>query len=126
MLRQSKFRLIQFTPTTVYRKESTGGSYVDGVWVDSAETLITLSLKVQPAKEADMKMLPESERSSGMVKVFCQEGPLRALQQGVNGNLADEFEWLGYRYRVVMVNQWDTTRINHFECIAKRLEVTPN
>lgn len=124
MLRQSKFRYIQFTPTTVYRKDGTGGSYVDGVWQDSATTEVTLNLKVQPVKEVDMRMLPESERSSGMVKVFCQEGPLRALQQG--SWLADEFVWQGFRYQVVMSNYWDTTRINHYEAIAKRLEVTPN
>lgn len=124
MLRQSRFRYIQFTPTTIYRKENTGGSYVDGVWQDSATTEVILNLKVQPVKEADMRMLPESERSSGMVKVFCQEGPLRALQQG--SWLADEFVWQGFRYQVVMSNFWDTTRINHYESIAKRLEVTPN
>lgn len=126
MLRQTRFRYIQFTPTTVYRNEGTGGDYVDGVWQDSATTEVILNLKVQPAKEADMKMLPESERSSGMVKVFCQEGPLRAIQQGVSGHKADQFIWQGYRYEVVMSNFWDTTRINHYESIAKRLEVTPN
>lgn len=126
MLRQTKLRYIQFTPTTVYRKENTGGSYIDGVWQDSATTEITLNLKVQPAKEADLKMLPEAERSSGMVRVFCQEGVLRTLQQGASGWDADEFDWKGFRYKVVQSNDWDTTRINHFECIAKRLEVTPN
>lgn len=124
MLRQTKLRYIQFTPTTIYRKESTGGSYVDGVWVDSAETQVTLNLKVQPAKEADLKMLPESDRSSGMVRVFCQEGVLRTLVQGSHD--ADEFIFQGYRYQVVQSNQWDTTRINHFECIARRMELTPN
>lgn len=124
MLRQSKLRYIQFTPTVVYRKDSTGGSYVDGVWVDSATQEITLNLKVQPVREADLKILPEADRSSGMVKVFCQEGALRALQQGAWD--ADEFIWNGYRYQVVQSNFWDTTRINHYECIARRMETTPN
>lgn len=122
MLRQTVLRYIQFTPVTVYRKSL--GSYVDGVWQEAAETQVTVNMKVQPIREADLKMLPESDRSSGMVRVFCQEGVLKALQQ--NANEADEFIWQGYRYQVVQSNQWDTTRINHFECIARRLEVTPN
>ena len=124
MLRQTRFRLIQFTPVTVYRKGA--GSYVDGVWQEATETTLTVNMKVQPAKEADLKMLPESDRSSGMVKVFSQDTALRTLQQGSSSYEADEFVWQGYRYQVVRVDQWDTTRINHYECIAKRLEVTPN
>ncbi|MNR17638.1 hypothetical protein D3C85_1343140 [compost metagenome] len=123
MLRQTKLRYIQFTPVTVYRKAA--GSYVDGVWQEAAETTLTVNMKVQPAKEADLKMLPEADRSSGMVKVFSQDVALKTLDQA-NATVADEFVWQGYRYQVVQVNFWDTTRINHYECIAKRLEVTPN
>lgn len=124
MLRQTKLRYIQFTPVTVYRKGA--GLYVDGVWQEAAETTLTVNIKVQPAKEADLKMLPEANRSSGMVKVFSQDVALRTLQQGSTSLEPDEFVWQGYRYQVVQVNFWDTTRINHYECIAKRLEVTPN
>lgn len=123
MLRQTKLRYIQFTPVTVYRKAA--GSYVDGVWQEATETTLTVNMKVQPAKEADLKMLPEADRSGGMVKVFSQDVALKTLDQA-SATDADEFVWQGYRYQVVQVNFWDTTRINHYECIAKRLETTPN
>lgn len=123
MLRQTKLRYIQFTPVTVYRKAV--GSYIDGVWQEATETTLTVHMKVQPAKEADLNMLPESDRSSGMVRVYTQDIALKTLDQK-NATEADEFEWQGYRYQVVRVDLWDTTRINHYECIAKRLETTPN
>lgn len=121
-----RFSLIKFLPVTVTRK-GTEGSYVNGKWVAGEDEPLERMLKIQPVRPTEVQSFPESDRNRSFVQVFCQEGDLRCLQQGVNGWEADEFTWNNYVYEIYQEEWHDPSAcIPHGRYIAVRKEVTPN
>lgn len=118
-----KFKLIKYKPIVVYRKEL--GTIVRGRPVEGAEIQVTIQMNVQPLKPSEIMLLPEAERTREWQKAFSEQ-PLRTLQEGTGGWDADEFEWLGYRYRVMKLNTWDMDILDHFEAFVAKIPVTPN
>lgn len=124
------YRLIKFTPITVYRKEQ--GMFVGGIWQDGSISTFEVKAKVQPLKDTELMLLPESERNRSWLKLHIQEDPLlthsalRCAQQGQDGWGADEIDWQGYRYEVMKDRNFDDSILDHTRVMAARKEVTPN
>lgn len=124
------YRLIKFSDLVITRPAQ--GSYINGVWVEESETTFTIKAKVQPLRLTELKIFPESERNRSWVKVFIQENQsvtlpaIRTAQQGVGGNGADEFDWQGFRYRVMQDSNYNDSCLDHSFVYAARVEVTPN
>ena len=122
------YRLIKFSTITVYRKAQ--DSYVNGVWVDGSETSFDVKAKVQPLKDTELMILPESERNRSWLKLHIQEDPslthsaLRCSQPGTNGWGPDEFVWQGYRYEVMKDRNFDDSILDHTRVMAARKEVS--
>jgi hypothetical protein len=124
------YRLIKFHDLAISRQAQ--GTYVNGDWVEGSATTFTVKAKVQPLRDTQLMLMPESDRNTSWLVVFVQEvsgltvPALRAAQQGSGGWDADEFSWQGYRYRVMKDNNHAQTNIDHTRVMCARIEVTPN
>lgn len=117
------FLLTKTVPLTVYRTSQ--GAYVDGDWVDGTTVEIERLVNIQPVKDEELMILPETDRSREWYKLYCAEDIL-ADKQGTSGQQADEFIWQGDRYKVMKVRNYAMGILNHYRAWAARLEVTPN
>jgi len=129
---QPRFLLTQKLPLTLYRRSL--GSYVDGEWVEGTTTEVDIEANIQPLKDHELMMLPESERSREWVKVYSAS-MIRTQREGFTGygvgygevNYdADEFVWQGMRFKVMKVRGYFMGILNHFRAYAARIELTPN
>lgn len=118
-----KFLLTKTVPITIYRK--TQGGYVDGDWVDGAESEITRDVNIQPVRDDELLILPESDRSREWYKLYCSED-LRVDRQGSDGYSADEFMWQGDRYKIMKVRSYAMGTLNHYRAWAARKEISAN
>lgn len=124
------YRLIKFSDIVVYRE--TQGSYVDGYWVDGTVSTFNIKAKVQPLKDTELKLFPESDRNRAWLKMYIQEiqsptiSAVRAAQQGVGGWGPDEFTWEGFRYEVMADRNYNDSIIDHTRVFCARVEVSPN
>jgi hypothetical protein len=94
------------------------GSYVSGLWVAGAKSVIQIQASIQPVTEQDLITAPEGRRISDMVKVYTSSD----LQQGADGTglQPDLIVWRGYAYEInsIAVRQMDV--ISHFKISATR------
>ena len=122
------YRLIKFSTITVYRKAQ--GSYVSGKWVEGAETTFTITAKVQPLKNTEIMILPESLRNRSWIKLYIQEADgqstpaLRCAQQGTNGWGPDYLMWQGFKYEVMKDLNYNDSTLDHTKVLAARVEVS--
>lgn len=117
------FLLTKTTPLTIYRTTAQG-SYVDGEWVEGATTEVVRNVNIQPFKDEELLLLPESDRSREWYKLYCSED-LIADKPGVpNGTVADEFVFQNYRYKVMKVRNYSMGTLDHYRASAARLEIS--
>lgn len=119
------FLLTKKIPLTVVRRIA--GSYVDGEWVEGTTTELPIECNIQPIKPYELMMFPESERSKVWMRLYTGE-TLRTQREGTGGYDADEFTWKGDRFKIMKVNDWNGGMgiLEHTECFAVRIELTPN
>lgn len=124
------YRLIKFYDLVVSRQAQ--GTYVEGDWVEGSTTTFTVKAKVQPLRDTQLMLMPESDRNMSWVVVYVQEiqsltiSALRSAQQGAGGWDADKFFWQGYWYQVMKDRNHVQTNIDHTRVMCARIEVTPN
>jgi len=114
----SKFIGFQSTgnvPFILKRPNATGGSYIDGVWVETASTDVEIIVNIQPAGYKETMILEYADRSKKKVKVYSSDVIL-SEEESENG--ADEFEWEGDTYRVMKVLNYSMGILNHTKAIA--------
>jgi hypothetical protein len=117
-----QFLLTKKIPLTIYR--TTQGSYVDGEWVEGTEVEVPLEVNIQPFRDEDLLLLPESDRSREWYKLYCAD-EIRMDKQGTSGWEADEFILDGDRYKVMKVKPYDKMGIlDHWKAHAARLEIS--
>lgn len=116
-----QFLLTKKIPITILRKSA--GSYVEGEWVPGAEVEVPREVNIQPFKDQDLLLLPESERSREWYKLYCAE-ELLTLKQGVGGHAADEFIWEGDRYKIMKVKYYKMGILDHWRATAARVELS--
>lgn len=121
----AQFSLVKKTPVDILRHAE--GSFVDGDWVEGAETTVTIQANVHPFSDYQVMMLPESDRTKSWLWLFTsdlvrqkKEGPI-----GV-GYGADRFMWQGDLYEIMKVETYVMSVVDHRECKCSRVELTPN
>ena len=102
-------------PLTLMRPDGAGGSYVDGVWVDSAYNPVEILANVQPTGYKETMLMEEADRSKKMVKVYSAS-PIYSQEENENG--ADEFEWEGDTFVVMKVLNYSMGILNHYKAIG--------
>ena len=118
-----QFLLTKKIPLTIYR--ATGqGSYVDGEWVETGTTEVIRDVNIQPLKDSELMLLPESDRTKEWYKLYCAEDLIGDKQGVPAGTVADEFVWQGYRYKVMKVRNYGMGTLDHYRAFAARLEIS--
>lgn len=102
-------------PLTLMRPDGAGGSYVDGVWADSAYNPVEILANVQPTGYKETMLMEEADRSKKMVKVYSAS-PIYSQEENENG--ADEFEWEGDTFVVMKVLNYSMGVLNHYKAIG--------
>tara|TARA_R110000744_G_C19371770_1_gene563154 strand:+ start:27528 stop:27908 length:381 start_codon:yes stop_codon:yes gene_type:complete len=121
------FTLTKKIPITFYRSAGTGG-YVDGIWQEPSQSPVVLEVNIQPLGYQETMLLPEAERSRQAWKIYCAD-EIRSDQESKllnSGWRGDEFEYQGYRYKVMKVYNYSMGILDHYKAIAQRIEITPN
>jgi hypothetical protein len=103
----------------------TQGSYVNGDWVEGTETTVPTEVNIQPLKDSEILLLPESERTKEWYKLYSAE-ELRTAKEGTGGYGADSFTWNGDNYRVMKARRYQMGTLDHWKCLAARIPLTPN
>lgn len=118
------FLLTHKIPLTIYRREE--GRYQDGEWVEGGIVEISIMGNIQPAKDHELLMFPESDRSKAWFKIYTAE-LLRTQKEGQDGYDADELSWKGERYKVMKVQNWleGMGILEHCRAMIVRVELTP-
>lgn len=123
MATRPTFRSTGFVMLDVYRASE--GSYVDGEWQEGDTTVVVCKCNIQPLKPSETLAMPESERTRDWLKIYS-DVELRKSQEGDDGWGADEFEWQGYRYRIMKVSSYHMGVLDHHKALAARIPITPN
>lgn len=100
---------------TLSRPSGSGGSYVEGIWVETSGTPVDIVANVQPTGYKETMLLDEADRSKKALKVYSPD-PIYGEEEGENG--ADEFEWEGDTFRVMKVLNYSMGLLNHYKAIA--------
>lgn len=119
----AQFSLVKKTPVTIIRQ--TQGSFVDGDWVEGTETSVDILANVHPFTDYQVSILPESDRTKSWVWLFTSS-LVQQKKEGVGGNGADRFEWLGDTYEVMKTQRYVMTVQDHVEAKCCRVELSPN
>lgn len=100
---------------TLSRPSGTGGSYVNGVWVETANEPVDIQANVQPTGYKETLIIEEADRSKKALKVYSPD-PIYSEEENENG--ADEFEWEGDTFKVMKVLSYSMGILNHYKAIA--------
>lgn len=97
------------------RPSGTGGSYVNGIWVETPSDEVEILANVQPTGYKETVLMEEADRSKKMVKVYSAS-PIYSQEENENG--ADEFEWEGDTFVVMKVLNYSMGVLNHTKAIG--------
>lgn len=117
----AQFSLVKKTPVTILRHAL--GSYVDGEWVEGAETSVPIMANVHPFTDYQVSIMSESDRTKSWVWMFTAD-VVRQKKEGAYG--ADRFMWQGDLYEVMKVQTYVMTVQDHHEAKCARVELSPN
>lgn len=120
---QPRFLLTKTVPIKILRRVA--GSYINGRWVEGTTTEVPIDVNIQPIKDSELLLMPESDRSREWYKGYTAS-LVRTQKEGTGGYDADEFDWQGNRYKIMKVRSYAMGTLNHFRFIAARIELTPN
>jgi hypothetical protein len=120
---QPNFLLTKKIPLTIIRRVA--GSYVNGDWVEGTTSNVAIEVNIQPARDHELMIFPESERSKEWYKLYSAS-EIRTQLEGTGGNDADEFIFEGKRFKVMKARHYGMGILNHHRALAVRIEVTPN
>lgn len=100
------------------------GSYVSGVFVPGARTVITILASIQPITAQDMITAPEGRRITDIVKIYS-DTYLQESDTGTNIQ-PDLVVWRGYAYEVHATEVRQMGVINHYKITATRRMSVPS
>jgi len=114
------------SPFNAFRKDVTvkryaDGAYVNGVWVEGAETTLTVKASVQPATTEDLQSLPENRRQLGAYRIYT-DSELKSVVE--NANNPDKVVIDSTDYEVAQVQPWKNGLIEHYKALAVRVQPT--
>lgn len=98
-------------------KRTVAGGYTNGVYVEGAESTITIQASVQPVSGQDLVAIPEGRRASDMVKIYT-DSDLFGQGDAGTGQSPDRLVYRGKEYEIYTkdVNQSDV--IPHYKMFA--------
>lgn len=102
-------------PFTV--KRTVAGSYVNGVYVEGAESTITIQASVQPVSGQDLVAIPEGRRASDMVKVYTSDDLFGQGDAG-SGQSPDRLTYRGKDYEIYSKEVRQMDIIPHYKMYA--------
>lgn len=102
-------------PQTITRLAA--GSYVNGDWVDGAESSLTIAASVQPMSMEDMKDAPEGRRLSDMVKMYTDADLFTVEDSGANQQ-PDKLTWRGREYEIISKGVHQMSVIPHYKYVC--------
>ncbi len=117
----AQFSLVKKTPVDILRHAE--GSYVDGDWIEGAETTVTIQANVHPFSDYQVSIMPESDRTKSWLWLFTSS-VVRQKKEGSYG--ADRFMWQGDLYEIMKVQTYVMTVQDHHEAKCARVELSPN
>lgn len=105
-----------FKSVPANRIATTGGGYVNGIWVDGVETVTPHTVTIQPATDREIETLEKGgERIVDARRVYVNDGVLAAIAQ------ADIWEFDGQRWKCHKLDNrpWR----NYCKAIVSRMDV---
>lgn len=112
-----------FNTVTLTISRKAAGSYVNGRWVDGAETTFPAVGSLQPATGNKAQALMEGKRIIGIMEFITGTKLIAAdpLTQS-SGDIAtiDETQW-----EVIHIEPWQNNIINHYCCTIIRKNEVP-
>lgn len=98
-------------------KRTAPGTYVNGVFVEGAETTLTIMASVQPLSDQDLVAVPEGRRESDMVKIYTDTDLYSQGDRG-SGQSPDRLVWIGEDYEISSKSVRQMGVINHYRYYA--------
>lgn len=98
-------------------KRTIAGAYVNGVYVEGAETTFTIQASVQPMSGEDIVSVPEGRRASDMVKLYTSTD-LNSQGDAGSGQSPDRLVWLGKDYEIHSKEVRQMDIIPHYKIYA--------
>ena len=98
---------------------------MNGRWVEGVPDVVEIKANIQPMRDQEIMLLPESDRSREWINIYSPD-EIRTEKQGADGWAADEFEWGGDMYKVMRVRHYQMGVLDHYEAKAARQEITPD
>lgn len=105
-------------PQTI--KRLTAGDYVNGVWVDGAESTITIMASVQPMTGQDQLVIPAGKRLADYVKAYTSSD-LQVLGE-VEGLQPDRLVWRGKEYECISADVRQMDILPHYKYTFSKVE----
>ena len=105
-----------FESIPAQRVGKTGGSYVNGIWVDGVETETPHNVDIQPASDREIAaLISGGERVTDVRRVYVNDGVLASISQ------ADDWLFDGQRWKTVKLDNrpWR----NYCKAIVSRYDV---
>lgn len=110
----------RFTSIYIVTRQSAGGSFVQGRWVDAATpTAIPIRASVQRLSSRDTLILPEAYRTSASYRVYSKTELLSVDNVGAKN--CDSITIEGKIYDILSIDKW-TQLVPHYKSIAVRRE----
>lgn len=116
------FQLTNCMDVKLYRKV---GEWIKGRWVEAEiPKEIVIEANVQPLRFHEIMQLPESDRTKEWIKLYTTDHVVTAEESAEEGNLADEVEWQGHRYKVMQQKKYVMGVLDHYHVLAAREPVS--
>ena len=110
------------SPITIRRYSS--GYYVRGVYVNGAESILTLQGSVQPIAGYELEQLPVDRQNGGSIKIYTS-APLIVSSEGHPDITSDVVVWSGKLWEVWQSQVNGNNLIPHFKSIAQYIGEAP-
>lgn len=108
------------SPLTITR--SSAGDYVNGRWLPSSTSPLTVQASIQPITGRELLRFPEGWRTREPVMVYT-ETELRTVDEAAKKQ-ADTFAYNGRTYEVSKVEPWTMGGLSHYEVTALKVDET--
>ena len=107
----------------VLRDSGAGGGWVDGEYIESPKTTVTIVANIQPALTNNMmRTLPEGERTKQAIAIYSRQELFMAEEGIATPRKADVVSWDGKQWEVHYSMTYKMGILNHCEAIALRLD----
>ena len=94
------------TAEVVTVTRTTGGGYVDGLYVKGGQSTFKTICSVQQPSPKELQNLPEGERDKDIRK-FISKKPVFTTNDR-DGDIADSIRYKGNNYKIISAGDWDS------------------